>query len=54
VRRVHPSYRNGLLPDAKGVQSLPMPTLRDAELIAQACGGPTYTTPVLRPWEDKQ
>jgi radical SAM protein with 4Fe4S-binding SPASM domain len=47
----HRTYRNGLLPDQKGLESLPEPTAADDAYIQQACSGLPYTTPVLRKWE---
>lgn len=47
----HRTYRNGLLPDHKGQETLPAPTAEDEKIIRSACAGPTYTTPVLRKWE---
>lgn len=47
----HRTYRNGLLPDAKGRQALPAPTGRDEKLILDACSGPSLSAPVLRRWE---
>jgi radical SAM protein with 4Fe4S-binding SPASM domain len=47
----HRTYRNGLLPDQKGLETLPAPDAFDERLIKEACSGPSYTTPVLRKWE---
>jgi radical SAM protein with 4Fe4S-binding SPASM domain len=45
------TYRNGLLPDHAGKESLPAPTKRDNELVREACSGQPFTTPCRRPWE---
>lgn len=45
------SYREGLLPDPKGVRPLPEPTAEDAEAVRRATGGATLTPPVPRPWQ---
>lgn len=49
------SYRVGLLPDRMGKDgdSMDVPTVRVANDIRKAVAGPTYTDPVLRPWEKK-
>lgn len=48
------SYRVGFLPDKLGKQSLPKPSPYDLKVIDKACKGPSYTKPVLRPWEIKK
>ena len=48
------SYRVGLLPDKKGKLKLRKPTDKDAEIVAQASKGKSYTTAVIRPWEIKR
>lgn len=45
------SYRPGLLPDAKGLVSLPRATASDDRLIEAAIAKGPLTAPVLRPWE---
>lgn len=45
------SYRVGLLPDKKGKVTLPVPTQKDQQAIAQAMGHGPLALPVLRPWE---
>ena len=45
------SYRVGLLPDAKGKEDLPPPTLRDVQTISMALREGPMTTPIIRPWE---
>lgn len=45
------SYRVGLLPDKKGLETLPEPTEADAAAIGAALGSGPLTLPVLRPWE---
>jgi hypothetical protein len=45
------SYRVGLLPDKFGKVTLPLPDAKTAAAIAKAVSGPSYTAPVLRPWE---
>lgn len=44
------SYRNGLLPDKLGKQTMPRPTPKDEAVLAEASCKP-MTKPVLRPWE---
>jgi radical SAM protein with 4Fe4S-binding SPASM domain len=45
------SYRPGLLPDHKGLLTLPRATPYDEATIQKAISGKAYTLPVLRPWE---
>lgn len=45
------SYRPGLLPDLKGLQSLPQASNKDKAVIANALAGEPYTKPVPRKWE---
>jgi MoaA/NifB/PqqE/SkfB family radical SAM enzyme len=45
------SYRAGLLPDPAGKATLPRPTAETAATIAATLAGPSWTAPVLRPWE---
>lgn len=45
------TYRNGLLPDTMGKQTLPEPTARHAEIAREAIAGQSYTEQVVRPWE---
>lgn len=47
------SYRNGLLPDKLGKQTLPKPRPSDAAVLLQACAGKSYAPIVWRPWEKK-
>lgn len=47
----HTSYRVGLLPDQLGKVQLPPADAADADLAAEATGGPTLTPVVLRRWE---
>lgn len=47
----HRSYRVGLLPDLKGAGRLHRPDAQTATDITSATSGPSYTAPVLRPWE---
>jgi radical SAM protein with 4Fe4S-binding SPASM domain len=47
----HRSYRVGLLPDLMGRGKLHRPDEQTARDIAKATRGPSYTAPVLRPWE---
>lgn len=47
------SYRTGLLPDKKGLESLPRATSKDHHEIEAALAGEPYTAPVLRHWERK-
>lgn len=48
------SYRNGLLPDKFGKTRMAEVTEQTEAIVREACGGGTYTTPVLRPWETKK
>jgi radical SAM protein with 4Fe4S-binding SPASM domain len=45
------SYRTGLLPDKKGLRTLPKPGPEDEAEIRRALAGGPYTMPVMRPWE---
>jgi MoaA/NifB/PqqE/SkfB family radical SAM enzyme len=45
------SYRPGLLPDPKGVQTLPKPTEKDQRAVLQATSCTPYSSIVLRSWE---
>lgn len=45
------SYRTGLLPDKKGLQSLEKPDANDLRAIRLALSGGPLTKPVPRPWE---
>jgi MoaA/NifB/PqqE/SkfB family radical SAM enzyme len=45
------TYRNGLLPDKLGKQTLSKPTPDDFKAIQKATSGSTLTQIVLRPWE---
>lgn len=47
----HLTYRNGLLPDRNGKNTLPLPDADDAALIREALSGGTLTPVVLRRWE---
>lgn len=44
------SYRNGLLPDKMGKQTLPPPTAEDKTVLARAVRGAGYAPLVWRPW----
>ncbi len=48
------SYRPGLLPDHKGLETLPMPTDADREEVRAACTQRPMALAVLRPWEGKR
>jgi len=43
-------YRTGLLPDKKGLKTLPLPDEETDKFIAEALAGPSYTERVRRPW----
>jgi hypothetical protein len=45
------TYRNGLLPDQRGKETLPLPDKNDIAAIRKATDGDTLTQIVLRPWE---
>lgn len=45
------SYRNGLLPDKMGKQTLPPPDKATAAAIKRATRGPSYTPAVILEWE---
>lgn len=45
------SYRNGLLPDKLGKQTLPKPDAKVEAELKKAMAGDPLTLPVLRPWE---
>jgi hypothetical protein len=45
------SYRVGLLPDAKGKVTLPLPTTEDQEIVNASSSGATMTHVVLRRWD---
>lgn len=45
------SYRSGLLPDPKGLEDVPPPTIPDLAVIDEMLEEGPLTTPVLRPWE---
>jgi radical SAM protein with 4Fe4S-binding SPASM domain len=47
----HRSYRNGLLPDKLGKQTLPPPDAADDQAIADALTGAPFTAAVPRRWE---
>lgn len=47
------SYRNGLLPDKLGKQSMEKPRVSDTAVLLQATAGKTYAPTVRRPWEVK-
>ncbi len=47
----HRTYRNGLLPDKYGKQTLPQPGPGDRAAIDAALAGDPYARPVLRTWE---
>lgn len=47
------SPRVGLLPDKLGKKTLPEPTQKDMDTIAECVKGKPYTMPVLRGWELK-
>ena len=47
------SYRNGLLPDKLGKQTLPAPTVEDVELLRKNAARQTLSPIVFRPWEKK-
>lgn len=46
------SYRVGLLPDKRGVESLPPPDKGTQRRLEEALVGPSYTTPIKREWEN--
>jgi radical SAM protein with 4Fe4S-binding SPASM domain len=45
------SYRVGLLPDKKGLYTLPKPNAEDDKTIQQATSGSLLALPILRSWE---
>jgi radical SAM protein with 4Fe4S-binding SPASM domain len=47
----HVSYRPGLLPDAKGKETLPAPDAKTWEVIEKYTSGEPYTPKVKRPWD---
>lgn len=48
------SYRPGLLPDQKGLKTLPQATETDETVITSAVAGQPYTSPIWRPWESEK
>lgn len=47
------SFREGLLPDPAGQKSMPKPTKKDAELVAEALAGGLMTAAVKTEWENE-
>lgn len=47
----HRTYRNGLLPDKYGKQTMDPPHPNDGAIIAECLAGQPYATPVRRKWE---
>lgn len=48
------SFRVGLLPDKLGKKTMPLPNRTTRKYVEEAVSGRSYTSPILRPWEEKK
>lgn len=48
------SHRLGLLPDVKGIETLPEPDEECERILRQVVEGPSYIAPKLRPWDSAE